>query len=111
MPDATFTTLRKRLDELKAEAAKRRRVSAPDPAADALDYAADEIRVTVEELERASHELSVPEYSAYHRVSQQTVRDWIKAGRLDARRTAARGYLIKRDARVRPPARRLRRAS
>lgn len=105
MADVVFATLRRRVEELKAEARQRRKVTPDDAAADGMDYTADEVLVTLEECERASRELTVAEYARLHRVGRQTVRDWIRAGKLAARETARGEYLIPRAARPPKPAR------
>jgi len=81
------------------EAERRRRISRADPVAEALDYCAGELDSELTELESstATVTVSVEEYAAATGVTPQTVRNWIRSGKLRAMRSA-KGYRIARDA-------------
>ncbi len=64
------------------DAERRRKVTPGDPAAAALDFAADELRQHLVELERDLAWLSTGEYAITRGVSEQTVRNWCEQHRL-----------------------------
>lgn len=82
----------------RTEAAERRRISALDPIADTLDYCASELQLRVREIEHATEEVTPEQYARAQGVTVQTVRTWIRTGRLQARETS-KGYRIAKDAR------------
>lgn len=82
------------------EAEQRRRLSKVDPVADALDFVAADLKKRVEVLAAPTATRSVEEWAAEQNppVSAQTVRNWIRAGELEAFEDG-RGYKIPIDAR------------
>lgn len=74
----------------KDEATRRRRLSAHDAVADALDYCAAELVEGLRQYEDPTAMLSVEAYAEMHGVTPQTVRNWIRGGELDARNTGRR---------------------
>lgn len=92
--------------QLDAEVAQRKAISAFDPVADGINYAAREMRTRLATLTAPGRELTPAEWAGEQDppVSEQTVRNYIKAGRLDARRTAT-GFAILANAKLRPAAR------
>lgn len=78
------------------EAQKRRRVSQADPVADTLDYCAAELARTVDEMRVGLHRVTVEQYAKLQNppVSEQTVRNWITRGELQAERGARGGWVI-----------------
>lgn len=77
----------------KAEAAQRRKLSAHDQAADALEWVARDLVERARLLGDPTALRTVEEYAAEHGVSAQTVRNWIRAGELEAR-PKGRGWEI-----------------
>lgn len=65
-----------------AEAARRRGVYEDDPAAAALEYAAEELCEHVRLLEGTTEMLSSAEFGQLHGVTPQTVRNWCSRGLL-----------------------------
>jgi DNA-binding transcriptional regulator YiaG len=92
----------------RTEAAERRRISALDPVADTLEYCAAELQLRAREIEHAREEVTPEQYARAEGVTVQTVRTWIRQGRLPARETP-KGYRIQKDAkRLMPPLEQLR---
>jgi hypothetical protein len=99
MADTLLSLLRGKAAEWRTRAAQQRHPSIHNPIADTLD-------VCAEELERALEDeqyVSVEDYARIHpeRPHVQTVRKWCRLGWLAAIPTR-KGYLIHRDAVVRP---------
>jgi excisionase family DNA binding protein len=86
----------------REEANDRRAVSTTDPVADALHFCARELEDHVEAI-RASYDfLTTQDYAALMNVHENTVREWITQGKLEAYRGGEkkRGrWLIPRTAR------------
>lgn len=98
--DIAIATVRTVAEGWEKEAKERRRISATDPVADALDYCASEVMGELRDIERSSRYLTTDEYAAAVGVDVQTVRRWIRAGKLAAIR-APRGYMIRHDSKPR----------
>lgn len=81
--------------QLDAEVARRRGVSTTDPVADGISYAAGEIKTRIRTLTAPGRELSPAEWAAEQdpQVTEQTVRNWIRHGELEAR-TGPKGSRI-----------------
>jgi hypothetical protein len=105
MSDAAIATARSAASAWKADAGRRRMVSAQDPVADTLEYCAGDLIEKLRPLDAPDAVQTVEQYAAAHDVSPQAVRKWIGNGRLDATMTA-HGWRILRSARVRPSTRR-----
>lgn len=86
--------------QLDAEVARRRSVSQHDAVADGISYAVSEVRARIATLTAPGRELSPAEWAAEQdpHVSEQAVRNWIKAGELAAR-LGPRGFLVLATAR------------
>lgn len=84
MLDAVYAAMRKIADEWKSDAAKRKKLTATDPVADALEYCADEVIDQIQTLKLNKHTLTVKEYADMKGKSPQTIRNWIHRGELDA---------------------------
>lgn len=72
-------------DAWKAEASKRRKLSAHDVGADILAYCADELRAELSDTCSDDEELTAAQYADLHDVSANTVRRWCQTGALLAR--------------------------
>jgi len=83
-------------DEWTTDAAKRRRITARDIAADTLEYAAQQLREAVAQHAAGDTPLSVAEYAALHQVPEPTVRRWCANGAIRASKKG-RGWVIRRD--------------
>lgn len=83
------------LTQLDDEVRRRRNVSTVDPVADGIAYAASELKTRVGTLIAPGRELTPAEWGAEQDppVVEQTVRNWIKAGELEARMTS-HGYRV-----------------
>lgn len=105
--DLLATDVRDLAFEWRMKAAERRKVSKVDQAADALDFCAGELEQRVQAIESEPTRLTVEQYAklAHVDVTPQTVRSWIRAGRLPAIETA-KGYRISPDANALPQRRR-----
>lgn len=79
----------------RADAEKRARMFAGDPAADILAYCATELEAALRESADADEELSVAAYAALHGKSPSTVRRWCALGMIPARQKG-RDYVIRR---------------
>ncbi len=77
----------------REEAAQRRKLSAHDPAADALEFVARDLTERARVLGDPTALRTVEEYAAEHHRSAQTIRNWIRAGELEARPNG-RSWLI-----------------
>lgn len=92
--------------DYRREADERRRRWSADPAADLLASVADDLDERAQLLTAAIDTLSPAEYAAQlpatQRVSEQTVRNWIHRGELDAIE-GPHGYRIPRGARRKKP--------
>lgn len=77
------------------EVERRRKITEMDPVADTLEYTASELDAEVERLLADFQHLTPEQYAASKGgdVTAQTVRNWIKAGELEAVR-GPRGWLI-----------------
>ncbi len=85
--------------EWREKADSRRAISKIDPVADALDYCASKLIARARATEIATTQLTVDQFARLPQigVTPQTVRNWIRAGRLAAIDTV-RGYRIAADA-------------
>jgi excisionase family DNA binding protein len=88
-------------DSWKLDAANRRRVARQDPVADTLEYCANELVEAMRPIDAPGAVQTAEQFARDHGVTPQAVRKWIQGGRLDAERTG-HGYLIRREAVVRP---------
>jgi hypothetical protein len=90
-----LTELESGLAELAEEVKRRREVSTIDPVADGITFAMKTMKLRVDAVTAPGVELTPAEWGASQDppVVEQTVRNWIKAGELDARETA-HGYRI-----------------
>lgn len=86
------------------ESERRHKVSAVDPVADALTYAAAELLERLRLLKTSGAEMSVEDFAAAHHVEGATVRRWCRTGRIIGARLTPNGYKIPADAK--PPLRR-----
>jgi excisionase family DNA binding protein len=77
----------------RQEAEERRRISKTDPIADTLEYCAGEISARLKSIEETEQFLTVAEFANRESVTDQTVRNWIRAGRIAATETP-KGYKI-----------------
>ena len=66
------------------EAEERRRISKIDPIADTLDYCAGELAARLKAVEETTKFLTVAQFAARESVTEQTVRNWIRAARITA---------------------------
>lgn len=89
-------------DAWRSEAARRRALTAHDPAADVLEYAARDLIERVRPLASPTATLTARQYAAEHRVRVQTVLGWIRRGLLPAA-AGPHGYEI--PATTKPPTR------
>jgi hypothetical protein len=89
--------------EWRTKATARRAVSKPDPVADALDFCAEQALACIRNVQVTSRQLTVDQYArlAHVDVTPQTVRNWIRGGRLAATDTV-KGYRIAAHAKVSP---------
>lgn len=103
MADVAVEQVRAKLAELRKNAAARRAVSEIDPVADAIEFCVGEIAETLAHAAEATRYLTPAGFARLHepRVNVQTVRRWIREGRLEATRSG-KTYLIRRDAAVAP---------
>ncbi len=87
------------LDQLAEECRRRKGISQVDPVADGIAYATGEIRTRLLALAAPGQELSPAEWGAEQDppVTEQTVRNWIRAGELPARKSA-KGSLVAANA-------------
>ncbi len=87
--------IEKGVEQLDDEVRRRKGVSTVDPVADGIAYATSEIKTRLRELMAPGRELSPAEWGAEQDppVTEQAVRNWIRAGALDAR-PGPRGSLI-----------------
>jgi hypothetical protein len=92
--------------EYEREADERRRRWSADPLADAFAYVAADLEERAKQLTAAAETLSPAEYAAQlpadQRVTEQSVRNWIHRGELDAV-LGPHGYRIPKGARRRKP--------
>ena len=111
MADIAIDSVRKKLAELRKKAGERRGVSHIDPIADAIDFCVGEITGVLEVAAEEERYVTPAQYARSHRpaLNVQTVRRWIREGRLEAI-PRGRSYVIRQDARV-APARQMERAS
>lgn len=79
----------------RADAERRRQVSAGDAAADVLCFCADQLDRAVRAQADADEELSVADFAALHGKSVSTVRRWCQRGMITARQVG-REYVIRR---------------
>lgn len=89
-----FAILDRLAKKWKAEAGRRKKISAVDPVADAIDYCAAELEVALKDAELADAFLTVEQYAARVQKSKQTVRGWCRKGKVPAERTPT-GYIIR----------------
>ena len=83
------------LDQLAEECRRRKGISNVDPVADGIAYATSELRARLTTLTAPGQELTPAEWGAEQDppVTEQCVRNWIKAGELEARR-GPKGFLV-----------------
>ena len=105
MPDLAIENVRRKLEELHKKAKDRRGVSNVDPVADAIDFCVGEIASTLETTAEEERYVTPAQFARMQRPRRnvQTVRRWIREGRLEAI-PKGRSYVIRQDARVTPPA-------
>jgi hypothetical protein len=91
------------LSNLRTFANERRKASRVDPVADAIDFCVGELEETLNATNEETRLLTPAQYavSIQPPANVQTVRKWIRQGRLEAVKTA-KGYVIPREARVLP---------
>ncbi len=77
------------------EVERRRKMSAHDAMADAIEYCASELRSELRRATDGDVELTPDEYAALHGKSSSTVRRWCKSGRLVSR-AVGREYRIRK---------------
>jgi excisionase family DNA binding protein len=102
--DRVLDDVEKKAAQWERMVAEQRAVTTVNPPADAVEYCAKDLRVLVQRIRENTEELTPEQYARQQGVSAETVRAWIRRGRL-AFRTAGRGYLIPRDAKPAPAAR------
>lgn len=90
------------------EAERRLALWPDDPVAKVFAFCAAELQDRARRQATRTAKLYVNEFADLHRVSEPTVRRWIKQGRLDADRTQM-GWVIDRGATVKPAEKRPRR--
>ena len=95
MLDAILSSIEHVAEGWSKEVSKRRRLTSVDPVADTLEYVAGELAAEVARLRDDCRALTPEQYAEAKGagVSAQTVRNWIRAGELDAVR-GPRGWLI-----------------
>lgn len=100
------TVVRAWAADYQREADERRRRWSADPLADAFAYVAADLEERASQLAAAAETLSPAEYAARlppaERVTEQSVRNWIKRGELDAVE-GPHGFRIPKGARRRRP--------
>ena len=84
MADAVIGAVERVAKTWKDEAAKRRGISKSDPVADTLDYCAGELAARLKAVEETTKFLTVAQFAARESVTEQTVRNWIRAARITA---------------------------
>src|SRR4051812_45954362 len=91
------------VDAWVAEAGHRRRVSAVDPAANAMEFCARELRKEIERVDRETAYLTVSDFAKTKCVSESTVRRLCAGGELEGALKGFDGdWRIPRNARRRP---------
>jgi len=95
--DVLFGTIRAVAHGWRDEAVRRRRITQTDPVADTLEHCASEVEDQVQDLEAGAHFVTVEDYAELTGKTPQTVRSWIRRGRLQAVSTK-HGLRIRRDA-------------
>lgn len=98
MIERVWSSLRALAKSYREEAKNRRKVVPTDPAADALDFAAEELVQHVKQLEAATEWLTTSEYAQMHGVSSQTVRNWCEKRRLEGAELLQGEWRIPRSA-------------
>lgn len=94
--ETVFADERELAAEWKGEAQRRRAIWPEDPVAAMFAFCAAELEDRVRRQELRTAHLTVAEYAGMHRVSEPTVRRWIKQGLIPATRTSD-GYVVARD--------------
>ncbi len=93
------TALEKKVKVIAAswqqDATKRKKLSAADPVADALEYCASELLFEMESAIDDDDELSVAEFADLHGKARSTVRNWCAKGLITCRRKG-RDWIIRR---------------
>lgn len=82
--------------EWREEAERRRVISKADPVPDVLEYCAGELAARVRTADSVEP-IGVAEFARVHGVTEQTVRNWCRSGRLPAVDTP-KGWAIPKDA-------------
>ena len=100
--DTVVIRVKSTLTNLRTYASSRRLASRVDPVADAIDFCISEVEETLAKADEVTVLLSPAGYAraVVPPVSVQTVRKWIRQGRLEAMKTSS-GYRIPREAVVR----------
>jgi len=96
--DACFARLGGLSERWRTKADGRRELDPNDVPANTLVHCAGELDEEVVGLRELTDLLSVEQWASHHDVTPQTVRNWIKAGKLEVFETA-RGVRIPRKAR------------
>lgn len=99
MSDLVLSAMEQQAKSWRDEATRRRAISRADAIADTLDYCAGELTARLQDVRAVTEELTVEQFAHLESVTPQTVRTWIRDGRLAARPTA-RGYRIRVGERV-----------
>jgi hypothetical protein len=89
------TGVRRLVDAWRADAERRRQISAGDAAADVLTYCAEQLDAALRTQDNDDEELSVADFAALHGKSVSTVRRWCQLGHITARQVG-REYVIRR---------------
>lgn len=95
--EAVFADEREQARAWKEEAERRRQLWPDDPVAKTFAYCAGELEERVRRQELRTAQLTVAEFATLQRVSEPTVRRWIKRGRIKATKTSE-GWAIPRTA-------------
>lgn len=94
MADGIAGTIESVARDWRAEAERRRGISATDPVADTLAYCAGEIETRVRSLTFVARDgVTVDAFAATCEVTAQTVRQWCRRAMVPAQLTS-RGWLI-----------------
>jgi hypothetical protein len=98
MIEQMLAEVRKIGEAWKEEAARRRAMTSVDPGADTLTFCAAELGKKLDELDQANYWLTPEQYGELHRVTDQTVRNWIERGELPDAVAGPKGWKIPRTA-------------
>lgn len=98
--DVALASVRSVTDAWEKEAKRLKQLHVAGDVANTLEYCAGELRAQLREIEKGMRYLTTEQYADAERVDVQTVRRWIRTGRLDAVKGPG-GYTIRRDAKPR----------